>query len=151
MSDSQIVEKGLDLRPGGRFACRRSCVAQETWELNCTLGTRERGILALVACATMIELFIILLVGFALGYMCAVNTERAQVNSTSINVVPGSPVPGPESARQVSSGSGVQSQGVSRRTIATQSQCTYKRKILTPRFHVLPNLADGVSDVTFAD
>ena len=35
------------------------------------------------------------------------------------------------------------------RSIATQSQCTYKRKLLTPRFLVLPELADGVSDVSF--
>ena len=35
------------------------------------------------------------------------------------------------------------------RTIATQSQCTYKRKLLTPRFLVLPELAEGVSDISF--
>ena len=29
------------------------------------------------------------------------------------------------------------------RTIATQSQCTYKRKLLTPRFHVVPEGVDG--------
>ena len=36
------------------------------------------------------------------------------------------------------------------RSIATQSQCTYKRKLLTPRFACLPELADGVSDITFS-
>ena len=35
------------------------------------------------------------------------------------------------------------------RTIATQSQCTYKRNLLTPRFHVLPELAGGVSDISY--
>ena len=36
------------------------------------------------------------------------------------------------------------------RSIATQSQCTYKRKLLTPRFLLLPELADGVSDISFS-
>ena len=40
---------------------------------------------------------------------------------------------------------------ISWRTIATQSQCTYKRKLLTPRFLVLPELAEGVSDVSFPE
>ena len=30
------------------------------------------------------------------------------------------------------------------RTLGTQSQTTYKRKLLTPRFHVLPEVAGGV-------
>ena len=35
------------------------------------------------------------------------------------------------------------------RTIATQSQCTYNRKLLTPRFQPLPEVAEGVFDVSF--
>ena len=35
------------------------------------------------------------------------------------------------------------------RTIATQSQCTYKRKLLTPRFYPLPESAEGVSDISY--
>ena len=36
------------------------------------------------------------------------------------------------------------------RSIATQSQCTYKRKLLTPRFFPLPESSAGVSDVSFS-
>ena len=100
----------------------------------------------------VIELLVVILsMGFALGYMCAVKFERARMKSIPVGpkVVPGSPPPWTD--RQSSSGSGTQAKGASRRTIATQSQCTYKRKILTPRFHVLPNQADGVSDVSFSD
>ena len=45
---------------------------------------------------------------------------------------------------------GMQTQCFPSRTIGTQSQCTYKRKLVTPRFCVLPQTADGVSDVTFS-
>ena len=40
-----------------------------------------------------------------------------------------------------------------RRSIGTQSQCTYKRKLVTPRFHALSpcESADGVFDVSFSD
>ena len=36
------------------------------------------------------------------------------------------------------------------RSVATQSQCTYTRKRLTPRFRELPEFASGVSDVSFS-
>ena len=33
-----------------------------------------------------------------------------------------------------------------RRTVGTQSQCTYKWKYAAPRFQVLPQMSDGVFD-----
>ena len=91
----------------------------------------------------VIELLVVTLsMGFALGYMCAVKFERARMK----------PIPvGTKIVKQSTSTVGTQSKGASRRTIGTQSQCTYKRKLLTPRFHVLPEQADGVFDVSFSD
>ena len=46
---------------------------------------------------------------------------------------------------------GVRSMEATRRTISTQSQCTYKRNHVTPRFHALPERAEGVFDISFPD
>ena len=46
---------------------------------------------------------------------------------------------------------GVRSMEAKRRSISTQSQCTYKRKHVTPRFHALPERAEGVFDISFPD
>ena len=83
-----------------------------------------------VAPGTVFELLIVtLVIGFALGYTCAMKAERARMN-TSI---------------------GTQLNGIPRRrTIGTQSQATYKRNCATPRFHALPPGADGVFDASFS-
>ena len=81
-------------------------------------------------------LLIVFAMGFVIGYMCAVKSERARSA-------------GAGNAKPNTNAVGTQSRRALRRTIGTQSQCTYKRKIVTPRFHVLPDQADGVFDVSF--
>ena len=77
----------------------------------------------------MVMTIIVFLAGFVLGYKFAAKIveDRAQA---SVHAMMKTKTP--------------------RRTIGTQSMATYKRKSMTPRFHVLPQLADGVFDVTFS-
>ena len=91
----------------------------------------------------VIELLVVTLsIGFVIGYMCAVKLERARVKA-----IPA----GAQIVKKSTSTVGTQSKGPSSRTIGAQSQCTYKRKLVTPRFQVLPQLGDGVFDVSFSD
>ena len=124
----------------------------------------------------VIELFMVILsMGIALGYLCAVRVERARVVH-----VP-APVPEPPPVRPLRcefctdkvnlnlfpynrcSGCGAspsyhhgrccptkrEVKKIPMRTIGTQSQCTYKRNLLTPRFYPLPEQAEGVFDISF--
>ena len=77
-----------------------------------------------------------LMIGFVLGYLCAVKFESSRAKDAKA-----------KSTCTI----GTQSKGPPSRTIGAQSQCTYKRKLVTPRFQVLPQLADGVFDVSFSD
>ena len=81
-----------------------------------------------------------ILVSFALGYVCAVRFEGARMKGIKV-------ITKAVKERSI----GTQSNEASRRTISTQSQCTYKRKNVTPRFHALPELAEGVFDISFPD
>ena len=93
----------------------------------------------------LFELLVVTLsIGFVLGYMCAVKFGRAREKP----IISGD-VSGTQFVVKISVGT--QSSGPPRRSIGAQSMCTYKRKILTPRFQVLPELADGVFDVSFSD
>ena len=91
----------------------------------------------------VIEMLIVTLsMGFVLGYTCAIKSERARVKAIPVDT---------KVVEKSTSTIETRSKGASRRSIGTQSQCTYKRKLLTPRFHVLPEQADGVFDVSFSD
>ena len=101
----------------------------------------DGGMLPGVAPGTVFELLIItLVIGFALGYTCAMKAERARMD-TSI---------GTKIVRQITTLDDTQLKGIPRRTIGTQSQATYKRDWATPRFHALPPGADGVFDASFS-
>ena len=73
-----------------------------------------------------------------LGYKCAIKVEEARAEARMKIKI---------SRRRTF---GTQTKCLSSRTIGAQSMCTYKRKLLTPRFKVLPDMADGVFDVTFS-
>ena len=108
----------------------------------------------------MIELFVVVLaMGVALGYVCA-----AKVRKEKPRVIPVVPLrcefctdrvnPNIFPYKRCGSCGASPSyhhgrccplkREIPKRTIGTQSQCTYKRKLLTPRFHVLPEQAGGV-------
>ena len=90
---------------------------------------------------SLFELLVVtLLFGFVLGYMCAVKFGKAR----------GKTIP---SGTQIvlKNSVGTQSNGPPSRTSGAQSMCTYKRKLVTPRFQVLPQQADGVFDVSFSE
>ena len=76
-------------------------------------------------------LFVVFLTGVLFGYLCAVRVVGAREKAMMIERI--------KQRRTV----GTQLQCVSSRSLGTQSQCTYKWKLLTPRFQVLPQLADG--------
>ena len=76
-------------------------------------------------------LVVIFLTGVLFGYLCAVRVVGAREKAMMIERL--------RQRRTV----GTQLQCVSSRSLGTQSQCTYKRKLMTPRFQVLPQLADG--------
>ena len=76
-------------------------------------------------------LLVIFLAGALFGYLCAVRVAGARTKAMMMKNL--------KQYRTV----GTQLQCVSSRTLGTQSQCTYKRHLMTPRFHVLPQLADG--------
>ena len=80
---------------------------------------------------------IALMIGFALGYMCATKCggHRTKVETMII---------------MKSTSTKASQAEPSCRTVGAQSQCTYKRKVVTPRFAVLPDSADGVFDVSFS-
>ena len=74
----------------------------------------------------IVVLIIIFLIGFVLGYLCAIRYLGRAMTTTRI----------PQTR-------------TSSRTLGTQSQCTYKRNWTKPRFYVLPQLSDGVFIETF--
>ena len=76
-------------------------------------------------------LVVVFLMGVLFGYLCAIRVVRAREKAMMIERI--------NRRRTV----GTQLQCVSSRSLGTQSQCTYKRKLMTPRFQVLPQLADG--------
>ena len=76
-------------------------------------------------------LVVIFMTGMLLGYLCAVRVVGAREKAMMIERL--------KQRRTV----GTQLQCVSSRSLGTQSQCTYKWKLMTPRFQVLPQLADG--------
>ena len=76
-------------------------------------------------------LVVIFLTGVLFGYLCAVRVVGAREKAMMMERI--------KQRRTV----GTQLQCVSSRSLGTQSQCTYKWKLLTPRFQVLPQLADG--------
>ena len=78
-----------------------------------------------------------LLIGFALGYMCAVKCGGPRIKV------------GPKIIMKSTSTKGTHAEP-SCRTVGAQSPCTYKRNLVTPRFHSLPESADGVFDVSFS-
>ena len=78
---------------------------------------------------------IVLMIGFAFGYLCATKVERARTKSLPEEDKP---------IEKITSTIGTQSAEPKRRTVGAQSQCTYKRKLVSPRFHVLPQVAGGV-------
>ena len=90
----------------------------------------------------VIELIVVTLaVGFVLGYMCAVRYDKARMKDIPADA---------EMVVQSTSADGIQ-KVVLRRTLATQAQCTYKRKNETPRFQVVPKDGDGVVDVSYSE
>ena len=94
-----------------------------------------------VALWTVFELLIVtLVIGFALGYTCAMKVERARMDT---------PI-GTKIVKQITTLDDTQLRRTPRRTIGTQSQTTYKRDRVTPRFHALPPMADGVFDASFS-
>ena len=76
-------------------------------------------------------LVVVFLMGVLFGYLCAIRVVGARMKAMMIERI--------NRRRTV----GTQLQCVSSRSLGTQSQCTYKRKLMTPRFQVLPQLADG--------
>ena len=78
---------------------------------------------------------VVLMIGFAFGYLCATKVERARIKSLPEEEIP---------VEKITSTVGTQSAEPKRRTVGAQSQCTYKRKLVSPRFHVLPQVAGGV-------
>ena len=119
----------------------------------------------------VIELFVVILsMGFALGYVCAkYMVERARpipvvplrceycTDNVNLKIFPykrcsgcgaspsyhhGRCCPAKRAAKE-----GIRRE-ISWRTIGTQSQCTYQRKLLTPRFQVLPEVSGGVFDIS---
>ena len=76
---------------------------------------------------------VVLLIGFALGYWCAIKVEKARIKRLSEEEI---------SVEKITVGT--QSTELKKRTVGAQSQCTYKRKIVSPRFQVLPQVAGGV-------
>ena len=91
----------------------------------------------------VVELFVVTLsIGFVLGYVCAGKVERARRKVIPV---------GTQIGKKSTSTVGTQSKGPPKRSIGAQSQCTYKRQLVTPRFQLLPQLADGVFDVSFSD
>ena len=88
----------------------------------------------------VIELIVVAVaVGFVLGYACASRIERARMQWRASIITRSTCTVGTQSKRDP------------RRTVGAQSPCTYKRDLVTPRFQVLPKLADGVFDVSFSD
>ena len=75
-------------------------------------------------------LVVVLMIGFVLGYMCSIKVEARSKVMMKIEISQGRTI-------------GTQTKGSPSRTMSTQSQCTYKRKHVTPRFHVLPQMVDG--------
>ena len=88
-------------------------------------------------------LVVTLLLGFALGYTCAVKFGKAR-GKTILQIPNGTQI-------VLKNSVGTQINGPPSRSIAAQSMCTYKRKLVTPRFQVLPQQADGVFDVSFSE
>ena len=78
---------------------------------------------------------IVLMIGFAFGYLCAIQVERARTEGLPVEE---------KTIGKITSTIGTQSAEPKRRTVGAQSQCTYKRKLVSPRFHVLPQVAGGV-------
>ena len=92
----------------------------------------------------VIELLVVALsIGFVFGYMFAIKFGRARTRI----IVPA----GLQIVEKDSSSVGTQSNWPPRRSIGAQSQCTYKRKLETPRFKVLPQTVDGVFDISYSD
>ena len=75
-------------------------------------------------------LAVVLMIGFVLGYMCSIKVDARSKVMMKIEISQGKTI-------------GTQTKGSPSRTMSTQSQCTYKRKHVTPRFHVLPQMVDG--------
>ena len=120
----------------------------------------------------VIEIVLVILVlGFALGYLCAGKCKKAATKAQEIPVVPlrcefcsdsVNPKFFPYKSCNFCGACPSYHHGrccpllrevpsTPSRTVGTQSQCTYKRKLLTPRFHVLSQQADGVFDVSHSD
>ena len=101
-------------------------------------------------------LVMIWLSGFVLGFVCAIKVWPIKdwliEHQPRCHVSAGyEPDPEPKEEKPQSRTIGTNPKCPScTRSIGTQSQTTYKRKLLTPRFHVLPEMASGVSDVSFA-
>ena len=99
----------------------------------------DDSLLSVENLGTMIGvLAVVLMIGFVLGYMCSIKADARSKVMMKIEISQGKAI-------------GTQTKGSPSRTMSTQSQCTYKRKLLTPRFHALPEQADGVFDVSFSD
>ena len=103
-------------------------------------------------------LVMIWLSGFVLGFVCAIKVWPFKVWPIEQKPLSAGYEPDPEpkeekpqsSTRTIGTNPMCPSFWQGTRSIGTQSQTTYKRKLLTPRFHVLPEMASGVSDVSFA-
>ena len=79
-----------------------------------------------------------LLIGFALGYMCAIKCGGARMKVDPMIIMKSTSTKATQAEPSC-------------RTVGAQSPCTYKWKLVTPRFHVLPQSAEGVFDVSFSD
>ena len=149
---SLLATNQLQLTVFESFWClRQCCVALGTRcseALYGTRTTRERGILVLVRRSAMrvededpvgrwrlIEFtLVVLMVGFALGHLWATRRGKVRTDSPDEN----------KPIVKFTVNVGTQSAEIKKRTVGAQSQCTYKRKSVTPRFHVLPVQAGGV-------
>ena len=120
----------------------------------------------------VIELsLVILFIGFALGYVCAkYMAEKARpipceplkceycTDKVNLKIFPYKRCTGCGAAPSYHHGrccpakraaaTNEKRENSSWRSIGTQSQCTYQRKLLTPRFQVLPEVSGGVFDIS---